>query len=161
MGLQLQTSCAIPLLESLEVQALLSAGLDIVLVDNQLSACEELAGAASNTAHVVVYDGAEDSARDVINVLAEAAWAWQGLAESFADGANIYIFGCSVAGDSAGGQELLDSFAELTGADVFASDNLTGADGDWDNEGDEEEQEFLFGPTTVPRAGKGKKGARS
>ncbi|HDZ20438.1 MAG TPA: DUF4347 domain-containing protein [Phycisphaerae bacterium] len=168
MGREPQTPCASPLFESLEVRRLLSAGLDIVLVDNQLSAYEELADAASNTAYVVVYDGAEDSAGDVIDVLeelattenrrigslsilshgerggfalgnewisndtlAETAWAWRGLAESFADGANIYIFGCNVASDSGGGRALLDSLADLTGADVFASDDLTGQGGDW------------------------------
>lgn len=65
--------CATPLFESLEVRTLLSAGLDVFLVDNQLPAYEELANAVSNAAHVVVYDGAEDSARDVFNVLAELA----------------------------------------------------------------------------------------
>ena len=168
MNLQPQTSCAIPLFELLEVRTLLSAGLDIVLVDNQLPAYEELADAAANAAYVVTYDGAEDSAEDVIDVLvelaiteneqigslsiishgapggfalgnewisndtlAETAWAWQGLVESLADGANIYIFGCNVANDSDAGQALLDSLADLTGADVFASDDLTGQGGDW------------------------------
>ncbi|OQY58132.1 MAG: hypothetical protein B6245_13470, partial [Desulfobacteraceae bacterium 4572_88] len=58
--------------------------------------------------------------------------AWNALKSVLADDSQIYVFGCSTAGDS--GQALLDSLAHATGADVFASDDPTGAGGDWDLE---------------------------
>jgi len=72
------------------------------------------------------------------------ASAWQDLAPRLADGANLYLYGCDVAETGGQGQELLDALADATGADVFASDDLTGAGGDWDLEvastGDEAER---------------------
>ncbi|GAG25344.1 unnamed protein product, partial [marine sediment metagenome] len=41
---------------------------------------------------------------------------------------------CNVAAESGDGQALLDQLAALTGADVFASNDLTGAHGDWNLE---------------------------
>jgi hypothetical protein len=62
------------------------------------------------------------------------------------DGGNIYLYGCNVAEDSEAGQTLLDGLAEVTHTDVFASDDVTGAGGDWDLEaastGDEAELEW-------------------
>ncbi|NNC54674.1 MAG: DUF4347 domain-containing protein, partial [Pseudomonadales bacterium] len=59
--------------------------------------------------------------------------AW-GLALS--DGADLMIYGCNLAASDAG-QAMLDSLATVTGADVAASDDLTGAanlGGDWELE---------------------------
>ncbi|MBR9910946.1 MAG: DUF4347 domain-containing protein, partial [Gammaproteobacteria bacterium] len=50
--------------------------------------------------------------------------------------ADLLIYGCNLAAD-ASGQDLLQALAELTGADVAASDDLTGATelgGDWELE---------------------------
>ena len=50
--------------------------------------------------------------------------------------ADLLIYGCDVA-ESEEGQDLVDSLASLTGADVAASDDITGHDslgGDWDFE---------------------------
>lgn len=52
------------------------------------------------------------------------------------DSADILVYGCDVA-QSASGKQLIDRIAELTGADVTASDDTTGATalgGDWDLE---------------------------
>ena len=52
------------------------------------------------------------------------------------DGADILIYGCEVA-SSSDGQSLVDQIGEWTGADVAASDDLTGNSalgGDWDFE---------------------------
>jgi hypothetical protein len=63
--------------------------------------------------------------------LDQTATDWQQLDNVLADGANIILFGCNLADGDASGQQLLDSLAQLTGADLFASDDLTGAGGDW------------------------------
>ena len=57
-------------------------------------------------------------------------------ASSFTQNADILLYGCNVAGDQAG-IDFIQDIAEFTGADVAASDDLTGADelgGDWDLE---------------------------
>ena len=60
----------------------------------------------------------------------------QGWGDALADGADLLFYGCDLAG-SAEGEALVDSLAELTGADVAASVDLTGSallGGDWDLE---------------------------
>ncbi len=57
--------------------------------------------------------------------------AWAQLGEWLTVGSNIYIFGCNVAEPLGDGQALLDELSRVTGADVFASINLTGRVGDW------------------------------
>ena len=63
--------------------------------------------------------------------LDQTAADWQRLGAVFSAGANIEIFGCNVAAPGSSGQLLLDRLAVLTGADVFASDDITGYGGDW------------------------------
>ena len=60
--------------------------------------------------------------------------AWLELGKNLTDGANIYIFGCNVAANSTDGFAILNDIANLTGGDVFASDDLTGRGGDWELE---------------------------
>jgi hypothetical protein len=69
---------------------------------------------------------------DVISTrtLAATADAWRRLGSVFADGANLYLYGCNTARTPAGGA-LLDRLATLTGTDVFGSTDLTGRGGDW------------------------------
>ena len=53
--------------------------------------------------------------------------------EALNETGDIFFYGCNIAADSAG-QSLLNNIAELTGADVAASDDLTGnarLGGDW------------------------------
>jgi hypothetical protein len=74
---------------------------------------------------------------------------WSQLASVLNEGANIYVMACEAGfGDS--GQQLLDELATLTGADVFASDDISGAGGDWALEassaGSEAELEALVLP---------------
>ena len=64
---------------------------------------------------------------------AERVKAWGG---ALTDNADIMIYGCNLAANEAG-QTLIDSLAELTGADVAASDDLTGSalfGADWELE---------------------------
>jgi len=51
---------------------------------------------------------------------------------SLAPGADIMLYGCKVAAGT--GAHFVDRFSQLTGADVAASTNLTGRDGDWNLE---------------------------
>ncbi|MCM8525563.1 MAG: DUF4347 domain-containing protein, partial [Lentisphaeraceae bacterium] len=56
--------------------------------------------------------------------------------ENLSEDADILLYGCDVSGDEAG-IDFVHDFAEVTGADVAASDDLTGAEvlgGDWDLE---------------------------
>ena len=52
---------------------------------------------------------------------------------SLSEDADIMLYGCKVA-ESAEGKEFVDNFADLTGADIAASDDYTGISGDWDLE---------------------------
>ncbi|MEO1592934.1 MAG: DUF4347 domain-containing protein, partial [Cyanobacteria bacterium J06632_22] len=54
----------------------------------------------------------------------------QQWAASLTAEADLMIYGCNLAAGSAG-LSLVDRLGELTGADVAASDDMTGADGDW------------------------------
>ena len=60
-----------------------------------------------------------------------AAWS-----DTLTDDADILFYGCDLAGNH-DGEQFIESFSELTGADVAASDDLTGhasLGGDWDLE---------------------------
>jgi hypothetical protein len=59
---------------------------------------------------------------------------WRGLGSVLAPRARINLFGCNVAAPGGDGRGLLDELARLTGAVVFASDNVTGRGGDWELE---------------------------
>ena len=58
---------------------------------------------------------------------------WKAIGEHLSDDADILIYGCDTA-KSDEGKALVQSIADLTGADVAASTNSTGAHGDWDLE---------------------------
>ena len=56
-----------------------------------------------------------------------------GWAQHLSDDADILLYGCNIAAD-ASGQAFIESISQLTGADVAASDDITGnanAGGDW------------------------------
>jgi len=52
------------------------------------------------------------------------------IGEALTAEGDILLYGCNVAADAAG-VEFIDLIAELTGADISASDDLTGGGGDW------------------------------
>ncbi len=59
---------------------------------------------------------------------------WSEVGALLSDDATIYIYGCNVAADVVQGQKLINTLADLTGADVAASVNDTGhalLGGDW------------------------------
>lgn len=77
--------------------------------------------------------GASLVTAETINDQADAFQGWQSALSANAD---ILFYGCDLAKD-ANGQDILNKIAEYTGADIAASDDLTGdADlgGDWDLE---------------------------
>ena len=65
------------------------------------------------------------------DTLDRTASDWQLLGQVLAPDATINLFGCDLAGPGADHHLLLDGLATLSGADVFASDDVTGAGGDW------------------------------
>lgn len=56
--------------------------------------------------------------------------AWQALGQQMTADASLQVYGCEVA-SNADGVQLVNNLAALTGADVQASDDLTGTGGDW------------------------------
>ncbi|MEM7312124.1 MAG: DUF4347 domain-containing protein, partial [Planctomycetota bacterium] len=118
---------------------------EIVLIDSDSSGVEQISRALEgreNVAaiHIVSHGSAgqvqlgdgelsADSLNDHSNELA----SWQ---EALADDADVLFYGCNLAADE-DGQDLISAISDITGADVAASDDLTGhADlgGDWEFE---------------------------
>lgn len=62
--------------------------------------------------------------------LAEHAEQWGQLNDVLVDGGGLYLFSC-FTGAGAEGAALVDALADWTNATVHASDDLTGAGGDW------------------------------
>ncbi|MBO5695065.1 MAG: DUF4347 domain-containing protein, partial [Lentisphaeria bacterium] len=58
---------------------------------------------------------------------------WKAIGDHLTDDADILVYGCDTA-KSDEGKALVQSIANLTGADVAASTDATGATGDWDLE---------------------------
>lgn len=61
------------------------------------------------------------------------AGAWQEIGEHLTEDGDILFYGCSTAAD-ASGADLIDMISDASGADVAASDDVTGISGDWDLE---------------------------
>ena len=68
--------------------------------------------------------------------LAQYEAALNGWSSALTEDADILFYGCELAGNH-DGEQFIESISEMTGADVAASDDLTGAEalgGDWDLE---------------------------
>jgi Domain of unknown function (DUF4347)/Bacterial Ig domain/Calx-beta domain/FG-GAP-like repeat len=76
-----------------------------------------------------------------LGTYASALSSW---ATALAPTADILLYGCDIA-ETTAGQTLIQGIAALTGADVAASDDLTGRGGDW-------ELEFQVGAIDTPLA---------
>ncbi len=59
--------------------------------------------------------------------------SWKNIGEHMTDDGDIMLYACNLAGNEQG-QLLISEIADLTGADVAASTDNTGAKGDWDLE---------------------------
>ncbi|SHE46364.1 autotransporter-associated beta strand repeat-containing protein [Marinomonas polaris DSM 16579] len=118
---------------------------DIWLLDGSRSATEQITEILSNYSdldalHILshggvgeIYLGAETVSADAItqNSATYAAWG-----NALSDSGDILLYGCNVAqGDT--GMAFINQFAQVTGADIAASDDLTGSavlGGDWELE---------------------------
>jgi len=74
--------------------------------------------------------GSDVITTDNIGKYKEAIASWQG---HLSHGGDILFYGCNIAKDNAG-QNVLGKIADWTGADIAASTNTTGLQGDWNLE---------------------------
>ncbi|MEQ9472029.1 MAG: DUF4347 domain-containing protein [Roseitalea porphyridii] len=71
-----------------------------------------------------------------LDTLAANADALQLIGNALSEAGDIVLYGCNIGADGSG-QDFINQLAALTGADISASDDMTGADalgGDWDME---------------------------
>lgn len=123
------------------LEAAVKPGIEIEEVDGTQSGLAQIAKwAESHTGYdsiSILSHGAEASVRIGTDTLTDAklsdATVQAELAEighSLNDGADLLLYGCDVAkGDD--GQQFITDLAAAIGADVAASGNVTGMDGDW------------------------------
>ena len=122
-----------------------SRGFELFLFDSSRDGIEQITELLSDYSDVdalhIVSHGSEGNVQlgnSTLNMNHLAAYAeqLQSWADSFNADTDILIYGCDLAG-SESGQELVESLSVLTGADVAASEDLTGhasLGGDWDLE---------------------------
>ena len=119
--------------------------LDLVMIDAHTDGIEKIGATLANmkdvsAVHIIGHgaDGEIDLGATTLNfdsLLSHATQikAWK---QALAPGADVLVYGCDVA-ERADGRALIDALGRLTGADVAASEDLTGAaakGGDWDLE---------------------------
>jgi CSLREA domain-containing protein len=134
------------LLDDLMSTADESRSLEVVLIDSGRDGIgkitEALAGRSNIEAIHIVSHGSEGElslGTDLITAESmddEHADALETIGQSLSDTADILIYGCNF-GQGELGREAAEKLAQLTGADVAASDDLTGhasLGGDWDLE---------------------------
>ena len=119
--------------------------IEVVLLDNSSDGIAEITDMLSeyrelDAVHIISHgsEGAIDLGGTQLEfeTLLANTTSIQGWAEAFSENGDLLIYGCNLAA-SADGQALVDSLARLTGADVAASDDLTGSveqGGDWELE---------------------------
>ena len=136
----------VPRLDALLAGLAVPGGPEVVVLDGGAGDADEalarlgdlLAGRANlGAVHLVSHGGAGELELAGVPVtlvdLLAANEAVTGWADAFADGADFLIYGCDVAAGQAG-RAFVDTLALLTGTDVAASTDLTGAagaGGDW------------------------------
>jgi hypothetical protein len=65
-----------------------------------------------------------------LDALDQDAALWNSVKTGLTETGDLLLYGCSVAADE-NGQTQINALATLTGADIAASTNVTGIDGDW------------------------------
>ena len=118
---------------------------DVFILDNTRDGVEQISevlAGYSNLDAVHIFSHGGDGSIDLGNsrldsdALNASAAEIGGWASAFSETGDFLIYGCNLAA-SADGQSFVDSLASITGADVAASDDLTGSaslGGDWDLE---------------------------
>ena len=119
--------------------------IEVVLLDNSSDGIAQITDTLSqynelDAVHIISHgsEGAIDLGGTQLefDTLLANTTAIQGWADAFSENGDLLIYGCNLAA-SEDGQALVESLARLTGADVAASEDLTGSDklgGDWDLE---------------------------
>ncbi|WP_051158475.1 DUF4347 domain-containing protein [Nodosilinea nodulosa] len=117
-------------------------GLDIVFLDSASDGIEQITAALRSVTdldsiHIVSHGeagslqlGSTTLSGDSLNAYGASLGSWRSALSPSAD---ILLYGCGV-GSGIGGRSFMDRLSNLTGADVAASDDITGAAGDWDLE---------------------------
>ncbi|MDB5863905.1 MAG: hypothetical protein JWO70_1711 [Betaproteobacteria bacterium] len=130
------------LIEDIAARADATREIEVVLLEPGGDGLRQITDALAQRSdldalHIISHgsDGALYLGRDVVDAAALARYAEQVASWSHALGADadILLYGCDVSA-SAQGRVFADTLARLTGADVAASDDLTGAaarGGDW------------------------------
>jgi hypothetical protein len=116
--------------------------IEVVLLDNRGNGIDQITAMLTGRKDIgaihIISHGSEGevqlggSVLDLQSLRSHAAEI-ESWANSLTPDADLLIYGCNVAG-SPDGRTLVDALSRLTGADVAASDNLTGnalAGGDW------------------------------
>ncbi|WNZ24958.1 DUF4347 domain-containing protein [Leptolyngbya sp. NK1-12] len=113
------------------------AGTEVHLLDASQDAIAQITQVLANrtdvsAVHLVSHgrNGALQLGGDTISDLSEYTAELKLWSNSLTTDADILLYGCQVAAD-AKGVAFVNSLAQLTGADVAASDDLTGLGGDW------------------------------
>ena len=119
--------------------------INVVILDAHRDGIEQISEALDkyhklDAVHIVSHGkdaqlqlGATQLNNQNLNQRSDEINKWQ---QVFSDGGDLLIYGCNLAG-SANGTQLVNSLSGLTGADVAASDDVTGNNvlgGDWDLE---------------------------
>ncbi len=119
--------------------------IEVVLLDNRSNGIDQITALLSGRKDIgavhIISHGSEGEVQLGGSVLdLQSLRAYASEIESWANAltldADLLIYGCNVAG-SPDGRTLVDALSRLTGADVAASENLTGsavAGGDWNFE---------------------------
>ncbi|WNZ24969.1 DUF4347 domain-containing protein [Leptolyngbya sp. NK1-12] len=115
-------------------------GTEVHLLDSSQDAIAQITQVLANRSnlsavHLVSHgsNGALQLGGDTIRDLSEYDAELQQWSNSLTADADILLYGCNVAAGEAG-VAFVNSLSQLTGADVAASDDLTGMGGDWDLE---------------------------
>ena len=116
--------------------------VEVILLDHGADGIREITDVLStrkdvSAVHIIGHgaDGQVELGKDTLNFesLLQNATQIKSWGNALAPGADLLIYGCDVA-QYADGRSLVDALARLTGADVAASEDLTGAaneSGDW------------------------------
>ena len=119
-----------------------SRQIEVVLLDSERDGLEQLSALLSSYSdldalHIISHGDAGEialgkSSIDLADLQAQSdqLFAWQ---TAFSEDADLLIYGCDLA-STAEGELFINTLAQLTGADVAASDDLTGSaelGGDW------------------------------
>ncbi len=126
--------------------ASLKGKADTLIVDNDKSGAKAIADALASGAdvtglHIISHggDGSFTLGSDHIDTAAlagETGMEVSAWSSHLSAGADILLYGCNIAKDETG-KQFVETFSHLTGADIAASDDVTGngdLGGDWDLE---------------------------